>query len=161
MDVDSEKSTVLSLCCYSPLAWLCALTRLYLRALSNLSNALLYGAAWGSEKTKLFHVLIQELCSVNSACSSPQRRNGQGWYFFKPQQMVVLAGYTEPIWASHRDQEGWAGYSSRIVSAALVGVIKIANVMKIAVRASLYLVHFCYDKCHRLPPHLPFLYTIN
>lgn len=48
----------------------------------------------------------------------------------------------------------------RIVSAALVEAIKVANVMKIEVWASLYLVHFHYIKCSRLP-HLPYLYTIN
>lgn len=74
--------------------------------------------------------------------------------------MVVLAGYSEPIWASHRDQEERTVYSFRIVSAALVDAIKIANVMKIEVWASLYLVHFHYVKCSRLP-HLPYLYTIN
>lgn len=51
-------------------------------------------------------------------------------------------------------------YSFRVVSAALVDVIKIPNVIKIAVWSKFYLLQFHYVKFSRLLRFL-FMYTIN
>lgn len=58
-----------------------------------------------------------------------------------------------------RRPEG-VNHAFRIVSTALVDVIKTANVIKIAVWTNLYLLHFHYVKFSRLH-HLLFMYTIN